>query len=256
MTEPTFATNRDRLTWLLGEYKLLVSGMILGAFVLVIYYQPQLPGLPDWVAAITVGWLLLGVPCYLVGAKIARWLHYRNWETVFHINAVTDEREKYKVPPDTWTERDTDGAAPNIVNDGDDYEVREFEWFEDLAELRVTGTWLGAARDSALVTSKAHMDRIHDSLLEKAERLAQIRGEWSDKAVDLEEKIINTGAEARERGKMVDMTAAKDSWEEMRGRLDDGGDELLDVSHQDLAIDERGAPSANGSEPTNGETNE
>ncbi|MBO4249548.1 hypothetical protein IL252_17240, partial [Halomicrobium sp. IBSBa] len=46
MPAPTFQTNRDRLTWLLGEYKLLVSGMILGAFGLVIYYQPQLPTPP------------------------------------------------------------------------------------------------------------------------------------------------------------------------------------------------------------------
>jgi len=42
----------------------------------------------------------------------------------------------------------------------------------------------------------------------------------------------------------------------MRGQLDDGADELLDVSRRDLAIDERGAPPANSSEPPQGETNE
>ncbi|GAA3872622.1 hypothetical protein GCM10022627_25490 [Haloarcula argentinensis] len=40
MPAPTFADNRDRLTYLLAEYKLLVSGMLVGAVVLFAYYQP------------------------------------------------------------------------------------------------------------------------------------------------------------------------------------------------------------------------
>ena len=86
-----------------------------------------------------------------------------------------------------------------LVNDGDAYEVRELEWIEGIETLEVNGTWLGAAKDSELITAKAHMERVHDSLLDKAATLAQLRGEWSDNAVTLQEKLINTGAEARER---------------------------------------------------------
>ena len=253
MSHPTFATWQDRVTYLLAEYKLLVSGMLLGLCVLVVYYQPQLPSIPDWVAAVTVGWLVLGLPCYLVGLKIARWLHYRNWVTVFHINSVTDEREKYKVPPSTWDARDTDGSAPNLVNDGDAYEVREIDWMDDLEKLRVTGTWLGAAKDSELLTARAHMEAIHDGLLEKASKLSQLRARWSDRAVALQEDLINAGAEARERGLMLEQQVSKDRWQDMRGDIEDNSDDLLEATHRDLADDERrmqqSGPPTNGDEP-------
>jgi len=92
---PTFQNNRDRLVYLLAEYKLLIGGMLVGAAVLFAYYQPQLPTLPTWIPAIAVGWLVLAIPCYLVGAKIARWLRRRNWVEVHHVNAVEDTTEKY-----------------------------------------------------------------------------------------------------------------------------------------------------------------
>lgn len=260
MSHPTFATWQDRLTYLLAEYRILVTGMFLGILALTAYYQPQAPELPDWIPAILAGWILLGMPCYLAGLKIARWLHRRNWETVFHINAVTGEREKYKVPPETWKARENVDAAPNLVNDGDAYEVRDMEWLDDIEALEVSGTWLGAAKDSELITARAHMERVHDSLLDKAATLAQLRGEWSDNAVTLQEKLINTGAEARERGLMLDENATADTWQEMRGNIEADHDEILEVSERDLAEDERQhmgdghgqqptGPQQNGSQP-------
>ena len=86
--KPTFANNRDRLTYLLAEYKLLIFGMGMGVLLLIWYYQPTIPSPPTEVASVAVGWLLLGPICFPIGRKIAIWLHYRNWPTVNHITAV------------------------------------------------------------------------------------------------------------------------------------------------------------------------
>jgi len=257
VSHPTFDSWQDRVVYLLAEYKILIMGLLLGIIGLVVYYQPQAPDLPDWIPAVLAGWVLLGMPCYLTGLKIARWLHRRNWDTVFHINAVTGEREKYKVPPETWKNRENIDAAPNLVNDGDAYEVREMEWLEEVGALEVNGTWMGAAKDSELITAKAHMKRVHDSLLDKAATLAQLRGEWSDNAVTLQERLINTGAEARERGLMLDDTATTDTWKEMRGNIEEERDEILEASERDLAEDERQQTSDGYGqpEPTDPQTN-
>lgn len=253
MTQPTFSNNKDRLVWLLSEYKLLVFGLLMGMGFLVWYYQPAVPKPPTWVAALAVGWMVLGPICFPIGRRIALWLHYRNWPTVFHINAVEDIREKWFVPPETWENKEVDGVAPHLVNDRDDYEVREFEWMPEIGELRVRGTWLSAAKDSELVTSRTHMERIHGGLLEKARRLAEIGGQWSDRAIQMQEELINAGAEARERGQLVDKDAARDVYEDMRGDIEPAdGDDFLEVTARDLAEDERPAApvETNGHEAT------
>jgi len=253
MSHPTFANNRDRLTYLLSEYKLLVFGLLVGVGFLIWYYQPAIPKPPTWVASLAVGWIVLGPICFPAGRKIALWLHYRNWEEVYHINSVEDVREKWYVPPETWNQKEVSGPAPNLVNERSDYEVREFEWLEDIGELRVRGTWVSAAKDSELVTSKTHMKRIHSGLLEKARTLAQLAGQWSDRSIQMQEELIISGAEARERGQLVDKDAARDIYDEMRGDVEpaDAGD-FLEASHRDLAEDERPTPPAeNGQDPTN-----
>jgi len=212
MPAPTFATNRDRLTWLLGEYKLLVSGMILGGFGLFIYYQPQLPTPPAWIAGVLVGWLLLGVPCYLVGAKIARWLRTRNWVEVHHVNAVEDTLQKYYVPPELWREKEIEGPDPYPVNGGSAWAVREYEYLDDIEQVRVRGVWLEGCQDTQLMTSKKQMEDIHGWLIDRAEELAAIRGRWSRGAVELQKKLITAESEANERGQMIQKTAAKDTF--------------------------------------------
>jgi len=253
MSLPTFSDKWDRLTYLLAEYKLLVAGMFLGVVLLVWYYQPAIPSPPTEVASVAVGWILLGPICFPIGRKIALWLHYRGWPVVFHINSVTDTREKWFVPPETWENKEVDGPAPHLVNDRSDYEVREFDWMPEINELRVRGTWMSAAKDSELITSRTHMERIHDTLLSKAETLAQMRAEWSDRALDMQEKIINAGAEARERGQMVEMDAAQETYRKMRGDVEgDNPEEIVEANFRDLAEDERpGGPAA--PPETNGE---
>jgi hypothetical protein len=71
----------------------------------------------------------------------------------------------------------------------------------------------------------------------------------------MQEKIINAGAEARERGQMVDMSAAQDTYEQMRGDVEPGdAEEIVSAGFRDLAEDERpdrapAPPETNGEAP-------
>ncbi|QLH77574.1 hypothetical protein HZS55_09810 [Halosimplex rubrum] len=252
---PTFGGRWDRLTYLLAAYKWLVSGLILGVIALVIYIRPSMPDFPPWVGAGLMAWVLLAFPCYLAGLLIVRWLRKWRYHTVYHINAVTDTREKWQVPPDIWDEKTVDGPPPYPVNDNQDFEVREFEWLEDIGELRVRGTWMGEASDSELVTSKSHMKSIHSYLLDAFEQLVEARALWHESSVELEQEIVNEHAEARERGLMVDQSAAKEVWENKVDGIEIDESDKPELSPEDLPDDHTPArPPENRSE-TNADSN-
>jgi hypothetical protein len=217
MSVPTFQTNRDRLTYLLAEYKMLFIGLVLGAICLVAYYRPEAPALPTWIPAVLIGWLVFAIPCFLAGKKIARWLRRRNRVEVHHINAVEDTTEKYYVPPETWADKEipADSPDPYPVNGGNAWAVREYEYLEDIEELRVEGVWLAGCQDTQLMTSKKQMEDMHGWLVDRAEELAAIRGRWSRGAVELQKKLVNSQSEANERGQMVQKTAAKDTFKDL-----------------------------------------
>jgi hypothetical protein len=239
---PTFQNNRDRLTYLLAEYKILVGGMAIAAVLLVLYYQPQAPTLPTWIPALLVGWLVLAIPCFLVGRKIAVWLRNRRWIQVHHVNAVEDVVEKHNVPPEIWQNKTVEGPDPYPVNGGSAWAVREYEWLDDVEELRVKGVWLEGCRDTELMTSKKQMKDIHGWLIDRAEELAALRGRWSRGAVQLQNKLVNAEAEALERGQMLQKTGAKDTFEDM---MEDGEEfenaptvhDLVDDPDADLFVD-------------------
>ena len=234
MPTPTFQTNRDRLTYLLAEYKLLVTGMVLGAIGLVAYYQPQLPTPPEWIAGVLVGWLLLGVPCYLVGAKIARWLRRRDRVAVHHVDATDDIVQKHYVPPETWREKEIEGPDPYPINGGSAWAVREYEYLEDVDELRVKGVWLGGLEDTKLYTSKSMMLDMHGWMLDQIEKLADTRASWSRGVVQYEQETVNSFAEARERGVTLDRDSGREIFEGLSGDDDDAipgldEDEMPDI---------------------------
>jgi predicted transcriptional regulator len=210
---PTFSNNKDRIVYLLGEYKIPISVTFLCGAIFLIAARPELPSVPQSWLNFLGPWMILTIPAYLFGKALVKWVRQRNWNTVFHINAVEDTREKWMVPPETWQNKTVEGDAPNLVNEKDAYEVRTFEWHEDTGDLVVEGTWLSEAADGKLVTDRSHMKAIHDHLMDAFNELCQLRGTWSDQSIEMQKQIINAGAEARERGLLQDKQSAKEVWE-------------------------------------------
>jgi len=234
----TFSSWSDRLTYVLAEAQLLVAGILVAAGVGVWWFNPAIPGLPPWTTNVLVGWLVLGPPMFIAGLRFVDWLRTRNYVEVHHINSVEDVAKTYFVPPEIWSQKRVDGPAPYRINDGDAVAVREFDWapeYGDSGTLRVSGVYLSEMKDTKLLTSKSHMERMYEELVDSHLALAYMRDSVSDLAADLQTRIINRVAEAREKGEQLDKDAVQDITEDFKQQAENiTDDDLSDITTDDL----------------------
>jgi hypothetical protein len=212
-TSGTFGGWADRLTFVLAEGQLLVAGLAVSFGILLLWLKPDLPGIPPIVGGILAAHLLLGPPLAGLFITGARKLRNRNMVTVYHINGETDTRKKYYVEPGVWDEKTVDGPSPYVCNDGDAFEVREFDWHEDVGTLSVRGCYMSQMADSKLVTCKTMLEDVHGDLVEAYLELNRLRGRISKMGLQIQADVINEEAEADERGQMNPRTAVKDRFE-------------------------------------------
>lgn len=220
-TSTTFGSWSDRLTYLLAEGQLLVVGILLSLGAALVIFRPEIPGVPP----IFVGWfavlILFGPPLFGFFVVLITALRERAMVAVHHVDAESDTIQKYYVPPSIWKEKKIDGPAPYPVNGGRGWAVKEFEWLEEIEQLTVKGVWLEECQDTKLLTKKSHMEAIYGKLTESHIRLNILRDSVNELGGDIQKRIINSTAEARERGTMLDKTAVKDVFEEFGDRISD-----------------------------------
>jgi hypothetical protein len=217
---PTFANNGDRVTYLLGEYRLLVSIMVLGAVAAIAYVRPEIPTIraPAWLLAYPVALLVfapVGVPLAFV---VVTWLRNRRSVTVYEIDAGRDVVKKWLVAPETWAGKTVDGADPYPINGGDAWGVRRLEYDED-AGLEVEGCWPASVTDVEWYTSQTHIENIHEWLIPRVRELIGVRELASRIGLRVQERLVNKGAEARERGTNLDPQAVSDAVEDVKDDL-------------------------------------
>lgn len=210
----TFGSWKDRLTYLVAEAQLLVAGLLVSAGAALLYFQPSLPGVPGWVRGSMAAMLLLGPFLFAFFMSLISRLRTRNWVTVHHVNGREDVVEKYNVAPEVWREKTVDGPNPYPINGGSAWGVQEFEFLEDVEELRVRGVWLEEVEDVKLMTSKSHMDSVYEKLTRSHIALGILRDSVSEFGADIQRRLTNSMAEARERGKLMDQDAVADVFED------------------------------------------
>lgn len=239
---------RDRLTYIVAEAQLLVAGLAISLVVLLVFYQPSLPGVPPWLFSLIFASLVLGPPLILGGVKFARWLRNRRLVEVHHVNAVEDTVEKWMVPPEVWAEKTVEGPDPWPVNGQSAWAVREFEYHEDTGDLLVAGIWLAECADDELLTSKSHMEDIYGWLLDRYRDLNRLTARVDVMVSQTEEQTVTAVAEAHERGTMLNKSAVSDVLEDAKSDVDDLDDEdvptLSDADVPDHFADP--APTENG----------
>lgn len=223
----TFGNWRDRFTYIVAEAQILVAGLLISAAIAVIWFKPEIPGVPP----IFVGWiailLLLGPPVFGFFVWLIRKIRIRNMTEVHHVNGYQDVIKKYYVEPEMWREKKIDGPNPYPVNGNTAWAVREFEELEDLDTIRVRGVWLEEVEDTKLLTSKSHFRAVYGKLTESHIALKVFRDSVSEFGADIQGRLINRMAEARERGKMMDKTAIKEVFEDFEEQINDlGADDL------------------------------
>lgn len=233
-----FTDWRDVLAYLLAEAQLLiVAGLVLLGLALA-FWNPQLPGIPEWVSNLFIGGLVLAPPVFIVGLKFVSWLRVRRAVEVVHVNAVEDVIQTYFVPPEVWGEKVVEGPDPYRVNDGDTIAVREFEWRPeegDSGVLVVSGVYLSELEDAKLYTSKRHAERMYEDLVDAYLSLAYLRESIGDLAASLQTRLINEVVYAREQGEQLDkgaVTSVTEEFEEQAERVTEA--EVSDLSPEDL----------------------
>jgi hypothetical protein len=149
--------------------------------------------------------------------------------TVYHINGVTDEREKYLVAPGVWDSKTVEGPSPYRVNDESAYEVREFNWYEDTEELVVRGCEFSQLADSKLVTVKTMLEDVHGDLVDAFLERNRLRARVKKMGLEIQEDVINAEAEADERGLMNPKTSVREAWEDAQADIEKEVEEIEDI---------------------------
>jgi hypothetical protein len=247
-TSGTFGGWSDRITYIAAEGQLVVFGLLFSIGVAILWYRPTLPGIPPIVFGWFAALLLLGPPLLAMFVTGARKLRNRHMVDVHHINGVSDERRKLDVAPELWEEKTVEGPSPHVVNDGDAYEVREFEYHEDTDTLVVRGCYFSQLADSKLVSCKAMLEDIHGDLIDEFLQASRLRGRISKMGVEIQRDTVNQEAEADERGLMNPKTSVKDRFESAKDDAEDATiDEIRDMNDyvEDYA-DEHGINTVGG----------
>ncbi|RLM62510.1 hypothetical protein [Halorubrum sp. Atlit-26R] len=248
-TSSTFGGWADRITWLLAEGQMLALGLMFTLGGILLIYRPSLPTVPP----IVVGWLaalmLFGPPLFGFFVAFVRRLRSRRMVEVHEIDARRDTVKKWYVEPEIWSSKSVDGPNPYPVNGGSGWGVQSFEFDEDMGSLRVRGVWLSECEDTALLTKKSHMESIYEKLTESHISLKIMRESISELGADIQGRIISRGAEAREKGTMMDPTGVKEVFESFEKDIEGiGADDLPTLElDESMGMGEEAEPAA--SEP-------
>jgi hypothetical protein len=234
-TSGTFGGWSDRVTYIVAEAQLLIAGVLVTLGIVLLWWQPDVPGVPAWIGGVLATFLLFGPPLFGFFVALIRRFRQRNMVEVHHVNSVQDACEKYMVAPEIWKEKNIEGPNPYPINGGSAWAVREFDFQEDVDQLVVRGVWLSEVEDVKMWTSKRHMNSVYEKLVESHMTLKIFRDSVSELGADIQGRLVNQMAEARERGTMLDKSAVKDVFEDFESSIEDmGTDDLPQLDHGDL----------------------
>jgi hypothetical protein len=143
---PTFASNKDRVVYLLAEYRVPLSVMILAAGVWFSWARPEIPTPPQELVDVSIACMILALPVYGFGLHVSKYLFDPPGITVGVADPGTNgedgEPSEYRVkrvPAQIWQDKTVTGANPLVPNEGVDFVVTRFNWYEDIRELEVRG---------------------------------------------------------------------------------------------------------------------
>ena len=229
MTEPmpTFADNRDRITYLLSEYRIPLSVMILASGFWAAWASPQLPQLPEAAMDFATAWFLLALPSFVVCRKIVSWLYAPEWINV----GICDPGETIiydgkKVPPDVWDAKTVVGSRPLQPDDGMfDFIVTRFNWYDDIDELEVRGVERADMGPAEALENATRVDEYYEHMHEVRRRYARLKATVARTATEIHDSATMSMIEEREKAELipgVSVTAELDKAAERADEIPDG----------------------------------
>jgi len=212
---PTFADNRDRLTYLLSEYRIPLTVTFLAAGIWVIWAQPQLPEPPDAAVGFMTAWILLAFPAFIVARKTAQWLYSPDWVDV----GICDPGETViydgkKVPPDVWEDKTVVGSRPLQPDEGMyDYIVTRFNWYDDISELEVRGVERSDMGPAEALENATRVDEYYEHMHSVRRKYARLKATVARTATEIHDSATMSMIEEREKAELVPGVSVTDELE-------------------------------------------
>ncbi|WP_143825072.1 hypothetical protein [Natrinema ejinorense] len=236
---PTFASNRDRLVYLVAEYKIPLSVMFLATLVILAVWTPKVPKPPASAVHFSISAFLLAIPTYMAGMRIARYLYPGpNWVYVGIADPGTagTQTEKTglydgkKVKPDVWEDRSEVEMSPLEPPEGKfDYVVTRFEWYEEIGEIEVRGADQTTLEPAEAWVNASRVDTIFDHHQSLKRRYAHLKRNVSEKITDVHDATIMTEIAEHEQSDLVPGVEIIEEIEDMESDVKD----LPDAPAQD-----------------------
>jgi len=220
---PTFADNRDRLTYLLSEYRIPLTVMVLSGGLWAVWAQPQIPEPPEAAVGFTISWFLLALPAFVVCRKIAAWLYSPDMVDV----GICDPGETViydgkRVPPDVWDEKTVVGSRPLQPDDGMfDYIVTRFNWYEDIDELEVRGVERSDMGPAEALENATRVDEYYEHMHEVRRRYARLKATVARTATEIHDSATMSMIEEREKAELIPGVSVTDELEKAAEKADE-----------------------------------
>lgn len=198
---PTFSDNRDRIVYLLGEYRITVSVLGLALTIWLVFFTPSLPSIDPRIGWFIFGFALLLIPGWLLGKRLANWLYEPDLVRVAVCDDDPDggEYTAYRVPTNMWTSKTTVGASPYRPENGRfDAVVTRWNHYEDIGEIEVRGAERADLTPGEALETVERVDEYYANHHELKRRYSRLKATLQSKVSEVHDLTIMRMMEERE----------------------------------------------------------
>jgi hypothetical protein len=220
---PTFGNHADRLTFLIGKYRITLSLLFVGVSIWLIFFTPKIPDIDPRYLWFSLGFGLFLIPGVPFGIKVAEWLFEPD---VYQIAVCDDdpdgsEYRAIKAPTQMWENRTNVGASPYEPDSGNiDYVVTRWNYYEEIGEIEVRGCEKEDLTPGEANETKTRVDEYyqhHNTLKRKYSRL---KATLQSKISEVHDLTIMRIMEEREDAELAIDKSVTDVIEEMENAVE------------------------------------
>lgn len=231
---PTWATNTDRVVYLLVEYRTPISIVVLAAGIWTSFFVQTVPSPPGWLLPVIASVAVLGIPSYFVMLWMFRRLHSPSGVMVGVVDPgdpeIDDQPEVVggvEVPPDMWSARDETGFTAMEVPDAGsetvgsfDFLVTRFNHMDSLGQIEVRGCEQSTLSPAQRATNAKHAEEVYEHMHTVRRKYANLKATLHGRATDLHDAVVMSLMLEGERAELVPEAQPTKQIEEMEQAVD------------------------------------
>lgn len=211
---PSYQDSRDRLTFLLAEYKYIISLAAAAGLLVLASGFWKFPTLPP-VVTLVAKWFAVGIlPATLIAKKtVVAWFVPDNRYRVLVLDPEQGvEARDVAVPRRLWSTRRHKRGRPAITPSRGNLDavVRTFQYHEGDEQVIVEGCNPDLANPIDVTTTDNRISKIYDVLLDKAEQLRDLRATMDSRALEIQDANLNAVMAAFEHSLSVNPEDSRD----------------------------------------------